>query len=127
MTLKNKALELQNLVTLLPEKREEKQLARIRQELEKMDEAYWVKRVKDLCVERCAYKDNPAALALWIDKKVAMFERDEIRYKGYKCILDNPKDKDKIMRQINEQLEEKDKLLESIRSIEEGMQIKLDI
>lgn len=127
MSLKDKVLELQKKTPVLTEKKEEKWLTNIRKEYERMDSAFWMQKIDEMRVERCKYKDDPALLKLWIDKKIAMFERDEIRYRGYKQIMDNPEDRDRIMKQIKEQLEEQDKMLESIRGIEEGQQIRLDM
>ena len=127
MSLKEKVQKLQKQTPPPPKPKEDKWPARIREEVEKMDLTFWMAKMDEMCEERCIYKEDPKAMELWRQKKIALFKRDEIRYRGYQEILDNPNEKDRIMNRIKKQLEEEEKMLEAIERIQKDQQIKLDI
>lgn len=126
--LENLVQELKKQINSTPSKKEESEtVKKIRKEYESMDDAYWMNRAQTMRRQEKMFQRGTPEYELWVEKVVTEFQIDEIKYEGYRQILEQPEKIKEITNDIKEKTKEHIKYLECLENIRSGLQLKLDL
>lgn len=126
--LENLVQELKKQINSTPSKKKESEtVKKIRKEYESMDDAYWMNRAQTMRRQEKMFQRGTPEYELWVEKVVTEFQIDEIKYEGYRQILEQPEKIKEITNDIKEKTKEHIKYLECLENIRSGLQLKLDL
>lgn len=107
------------------ESKEDRLLKEIREDVKLKDFKYWEDRVKRMSYINDVSHDT-AEYEYLKDKAIAEYQRDALVYDVYQKIVEEPKKMKELLRKLEIEKQSYDKLLESLESIKEGLQLQLN-
>lgn len=86
----------------------EKQLEKIKEQVDGMDNAFWEQEASKMILARECFEINPnPETELAAEKARIDFEIAEIRYNGYLNILQDPRRSDEIIQRVKAEIKDK--------------------
>lgn len=124
--LENLVQELKKQISSTP-KKESEVIKKIRAKYESMDDAYWMNRMQTISRQEKMLQKGTPEFEYWLEKTVAEFEIDFIKWEKYRQILEQPEKMKEITNDVKEKTKEYIEYLECLENIRNGLQLELNL